>query len=717
MNATVDEATTQAERSDSPDAAPSVVLETDEDGIAIVRFDRSGSSVNVFDTATLRQLATIVNDLDRLPLRGVIFVSSKPAVFIAGADLKELAGTQDRAGLVELGQQIFTRIKAVRCPTVVAIHGACAGGGFEMSLACDYRVASDARVTRIGLPEVKLGLIPAWGGSTRLPRLIGLPRAIKVILGADLLPSSKARQLGLVDAIAPRERLIFLAKRFIGKGKPRHSFRHLAWIPARQAVAALARKSVLKKTRGHYPAAMSAIEVVTKTVVRSIPQSLAAEKKAVLALAEGDVSSNLIRVFFLQDRAKHLPAPKAASIEKTAVIGSGVMGAGIAQWFAARGKEVLLRDVGPEQLAQGLQRAEKLFSEARRRGILSRCEARSGMDRIVPAEIPVQMHSTDLVVEAASENMQVKKAIFADLEERVRPDAILATNTSALSVTEISRDLREPGRFIGLHFFNPVHRMKLVEIARGELSSDRAVDTAVAFVQRIGKLPVVVRDRPGFLVNRILLPYLLEAVRLFVAGAQVEAVDESMLDFGMPMGPLRLLDEVGLDVAADVGETLCRAFPDRMHTPAIFAQLLAADVKGKKTGRGFYEYRNGRVAGVNRFATDLREPDDKASLTREQLQDRMVLLMINEAARCLEERIVDDPRDVDFGMVMGTGFAPFRGGPLRHADRIGIAKVTEDLERLTRTRERQFDPSDLLIEMTRQGKKFYNSESSPVPRG
>jgi len=262
-----------------------------------------------------------------------------------------------------------------------------------------------------------------------------------------------------------------------------------------------------------------------------------------------------------------------------------------------------------------------------------------------------------------------------------------------------------------------VHRMKLVEIARGELTSDWAVDTAVAFVQRIGKLPVVVRDRPGFLVNRILLPYLLEAVRLFAAGAQVEALDESMLDFGMPMGPLRLLDEIGLDVAADVGETLCRAFPDRMHTPGVFAKLLAADLKGRKVGRGFYEYRNGRVAGVNRFTIGLREADDKASLTREQLQERMVLLMINEAARCLEERIVDDPRDVDFAMVMGTGFAPFRGGPLRHADSIGIAKVTENLERLTRARERQFAPSALLIEMTRRQKKFYGKESSPVSKG
>jgi 3-hydroxyacyl-CoA dehydrogenase / enoyl-CoA hydratase / 3-hydroxybutyryl-CoA epimerase len=707
VNATVEEAT-RAERSDQPDAAPSVVLQPGEDGIAFIRFDRSGSSVNVLDTATLRQLEVIVNDLDRRSLRGIIFVSSKPAVFIAGADLKELAATEDRAGLVELGQQIFTRIEALRCVTVAAIHGACAGGGLEISLTCDYRVASDAHVTKIGLPEVKLGLIPAWGGSTRLPRLIGLPRALKVILGGDLMPSAKALKLGLVDAIAPPERLTLLAERFVDKGKPRRSFRHWGWIPAWQTVAALTRKSVLPKTRGHYPAASSAIDVVSKSVVRSIPQSLAAEKKAILALAEGDVSRNLIRLFFLQDRAKHLPAPKAASIEKTAVIGSGVMGAGIAQWFAARGKEVLLRDVGPEQLAQGLHRAEKLFSDAKRRGILSSCEARAGMDRIVPAEIAVQMNSIDLVVEAVSEDMQVKKTIFADLEERVRLDTILATNTSALSIAEISRGLRDPTRLLGLHFFNPVHRMKLVEIARGELTSDLAIDTAVAFVQRIGKLPVVVKDRPGFLVNRILLPYLLEAVRLLVAGAPIEAIDESMLDFGMPMGPLRLLDEIGLDVASDVGETLCKAFPDRMHTPDVFAQLLADNAKGKKTGRGFYEYRSGRVVGVNRFAISRREADDKESLTREQLQEPMVFLMINEAARCLEEGIVDDPRDIDFAMVMGAGFAPFRGGPLRHADHIGITKVTENLERLARSRERQFAPSNLLIEMTRQEKKFYS---------
>jgi 3-hydroxyacyl-CoA dehydrogenase/enoyl-CoA hydratase/3-hydroxybutyryl-CoA epimerase len=707
MNATVDQAMAGLGQRPESSGMPQVSLRTDEDGIAVVRFDRPGSSANVLDIGTLRTLGEILAEVDQQSLRGIIFESAKPAVFIAGADLKELAGTQDRAALVDLGQQTFARLAALRCVTVATIHGACAGGGLEMALACDYRVSSDARATRIGLPEVSLGLIPAWGGSTRLPRLLGLPRALEVVLGASLMPAPKALKLGLVDAVVPTERLTLLAKRFVAKGKPGRRNRHLAWVPAWRAVAALAKNSILKKTRGHYPAPLSAIEVVTKAVVRSVPESLAAEKDAILRLADTEVSRNLIRIFFLQDRAKHLPAPKALSIGRTAVIGSGVMGSGIAQWFAARGREVLLRDIGAEQLAQGLQRAEKLFSNAQRRGLLSRSEARAGMDRIVPVEIAVQMKSADLVVEAASENMEVKKAIFVDLEERVRPETILATNTSALSVTEISRGLRDPARVVGLHFFNPVHRMKLVEVARGELSSDVAVDTAVAFVQRIGKLPVVVKDRPGFLVNRTLLPYLLEAVRLFAAGAEIEALDESMLDFGMPMGPLRLLDEVGLDVASEVGQTLCAAFPDRMQTPDVFDRLLGAKIKGKKSGRGFYEYRSGRVAGVNRFALGLRQAEDKAGLTREQLQERMVLLMINEAARCLEERIVDEPRDVDFAMIMGTGFAPFRGGPLRHADAIGIARITESLQELSKLRERQFAPCEQLIEMSKQNRRFY----------
>jgi 3-hydroxyacyl-CoA dehydrogenase / enoyl-CoA hydratase / 3-hydroxybutyryl-CoA epimerase len=710
MNAAVHSPSATAateQRSDSSDVL-SVRLNVAEDGIAIVRFDRTGSSANVLDSKTLHTLAAILGELDQQALRGVVFESAKPSVFIAGADLKELAVTQSRAELVDLGQQIFARIAALKCVTVAAIHGACAGGGTELALACDYRVASSERATRIGLPEVNLGLIPAWGGSTRLPRLVGLPRALKVILRGELMPVSKAVGLGLIDGTAPRERLLVLAGHFVAKGKPRwRNLRHIAWIPAWQAVSALTRNSVLKKTRGHYPAALSAIDVAAKSVVRSVEQSLDAEKQVILRLADTEVSKNLIRVFFLQERAKHRPAPNAESLRRTAVIGSGIMGSGIAQWFSSRGMDVLLRDVDTGQLAQGLHLAEKLFSEARRRGLLSAAEARAGMDRIVPVEVPVEMKQVDLVVEAALEKMELKKQIFADLEGRTRPETLLATNTSALSVTEIGRGLRNPERVVGLHFFNPVHRMKLVEVVRAELTSEVTLDTAVAFVQRIGKFPVVVRDRPGFLVNRILLPYLLEAVRLFNAGAEATAIDESMLDFGMPMGPLRLLDEVGLDVASDVAQTLFSAFPERMQMPGIFSQLIEVHIRGRKTGKGFYEYRNGRVVRINKTVLRLREADDKAGLSREQLRHRMVLLMINEAARCLDERIVEDPRDVDFAMIMGTGFAPFRGGPLRYADGFGIGGITEDLRRHSEAGERQFAPCERLIEMNKQNKTFY----------
>jgi 3-hydroxyacyl-CoA dehydrogenase / enoyl-CoA hydratase / 3-hydroxybutyryl-CoA epimerase len=686
----------------------SVQLRFEEDEVAVVQFDRPGSSANVLDSNTLHALADLLGELERRSLRGVIFESAKRSVFIAGADLKELAGTQRRAELVDLGQQTFAKIAALKCVTVAAIHGACAGGGLELSLACDYRVASHDRSTRIGLPEVNLGLIPAWGGSTRLPRIVGLSRALKVILRGDLMAASKAKRLGVIDSLAPQERLFELARQFVAEGKPRwRNARHFAWIPAWRTVAALARRSVLKKTRGHYPAALSAIDVAAKSVLRSVPKSLAAEKEAILRLADTEVSKNLIRVFFLQDRAKHLPAPQAAPVRKAAVIGAGVMGSGIAQWFAARGVDVLLRDVETGQLARGLQRAEKLFSEARRRGLLSAAEARAGLDRIVPAEVPVDMKSIDLVVEAAVEKMDLKKQVFADLEGRTRPETLLATNTSALSVTEISRALRHPERVVGLHFFNPVHRMKLVEVVRAEQTSETTTDTAVAFVQRIGKFPVVVRDRPGFLVNRILLPYLLEAVRLFERGAEVAALDECMLQFGMPMGPLRLLDEVGLDVASDVAQTLCTAFPERMRMPEIFPLLLAAKIRGRKGGEGFYTYHKGHHAGANPAVLGLRTEGDKAGLTQDELQKRMVLLMINEAAMCLEERIVEDPKDVDFAMIMGTGFAPFRGGPLRYADSVGIAKITNDLQRLNEAGERQFAPCARLIEMSKPDKTFH----------
>lgn len=690
---------------------PAVRLELHEDGFALVTFDRAKSSTNILDTATLRALAQILDQLGgTASLRGVVFQTAKPSVFIAGADLKELVAAEDHKELLELGQETFSKIAALPCVTVAAIHGACVGGGLELALACDYRVASRDRVTRLGLPEVNLGLIPAWGGSTRLPRLIGLPRALTVILKGDLMPSPKAKKLGVVDALAPRERLLDLAWQYVGKGKPASRHRgNFAWALAAPVIAALARRSIRQKTHGHYPAPFAAAEVVTKSLSRSIPRSLAAERLAIEHLAGTGVSRNLISIFFLQERAKHRPAPLAEPVRKAAVIGAGVMGAGIAQWLAARGLSVLLRDINAEQVARGLQRAEKLFSEARHRGLMSAAEAQSALDRIAPADGPVPMESIDLVIEAAVERLEVKQELFADLEQRTRSDAILATNTSALPITEIGHAMRYPQRLVGLHFFNPVHRMQLVEVVRTDSVSDAAIDTAVAFVQGIGKLPVVVRDRPGFLVNRILLPYLLEAANLFEAGAQIEALDNSMLDFGLPMGPMRLLDEVGLDVAVDVAQTLCHAFPERLRLPSYFSRLLESGIKGRKTGQGFYDYHKGRVTGLNRAVLKFQKSQAGAKLTPEELQQRMVLLMVNEAARCLEECIVEAPEDVDFAMIMGTGFAPFRGGPLRYADSVGIENVVTTLRQLTVSGESHFEPCERLLEMNAQHRGFYEN--------
>jgi 3-hydroxyacyl-CoA dehydrogenase/enoyl-CoA hydratase/3-hydroxybutyryl-CoA epimerase len=712
MNATIPQKPTIPDsaatgRPSSPQAP--IRLEVGADGIAFVRFDRQGSSANILDRAALAALSDVLDQIEsHTDLRGVIFVSEKPAVFIAGADLKELLSASDRAPLVDLGQSLFARIAALPIVTVAAIHGACAGGGLELALACDFRVASKDAVTRIGLPEVTLGLVPAWGGSTRLPRIVGPAKAMKAILRGDLMPAERAVRVGVVDGLAPRERLTALATKLIAKGKGKRARKvRLRWRIEAPIAEILARRASRRRTRGNYPAPDAAIGLVAQAIFRSPAKSLAAEKEAILELADTEVTRNLIRIFFLQNRSKRLAAPRARAVQKAAVIGAGTMGAGIAQWLASRGMDVVLRDVAPEALARGLQKIEKLFKGAAQSGVMSRTQARAGRDRITPVDVPVDMRTADLVIEAAVEKLVLKKQVFQELEDHVRSDSVLATNTSALPIGEIARGLRHPERVVGLHFFNPVHRMKLVEVVRTTEVSDEAIETAIAFVQRIGKLPVVVKDSPGFAVNRILLPYLLEAVRLHAEGVPVQDLDESMLDFGMPMGPMRLLDEIGLDVAADVARTLCDAFPDRLRMSPAFSQLLEGGMLGRKSAAGFYCYRKGRESGVNRRSPIRTGRGVGARIGRAELQERMVLAMLNESARCLEEGVVGQPADIDMAMVMGTGFAPFRGGPLRYADALGLDTVEQSLRRLSDT-EPMFAPCALIPEMARSNRRFYD---------
>lgn len=688
-----------------------------EDGICVLTFDRPGSAANIFDVRALTELGEELDFVERaMSLKGVVFISAKKSIFVAGADLKSMSeATPDQIRtMIELGQTVFNRIAALPIPTAAAIHGAAVGGGCEIALACDYRVASPDRTTKIGLPETQIGLLPAWGGSTRLPRLIGLPRALDIILAGKSLAAKRALQCGLVDELAPAEYLLKAAVNKISQGKPQrksHALMNNALVA--RFIAARVRPQLLRKTRGHYPAVTKALEVVTRGISRSVPDSLARERDGILELVQGEVCRNLIRIFLLQERAKKLTVLRSdtKTIARTAVIGAGVMGAGIAQWISARQTPVILRDISVEQVAKGMSTIGKLYRDGTKRQVFTPLEARQGLDRVTPAPTEVPLRNIDLVVEAAVEQLDLKKKIFARLAELASDETILATNTSALSVSEIAATVRRPERVVGLHFFNPVHRMQLVEIVAARQTAPEVLQRTLQFVQRIGKLPVVVQDSPGFVVNRILMPYLIEAGNLFEAGASITDLDEAMLDFGMPMGPMRLLDEVGTDVSLHVAQTLAVAFGDRLKIPAHLCEMIKAGLLGRKNGCGYYRHeKSKREARPNPGVAAYVNNDQARMLSRDELRERMVLLMVNEAARCVEERIVNEPADVDFAMIMGTGFAPFRGGPLRHADSTGIGKIAGLMERLADSGANQFAPCALLREMAVAGRKFYNGK-------
>ena len=682
-----------------------------DSGIHVLTFDRPDSAANIFDVAALTELDVKVADIGPRSA-GIVFISAKPSIFIAGADLNALESLSGDAlrEFIALGQSVMNRVAALPCPTVAAIHGACVGGGYELCLACRRRIATPARATKIGLPETNLGILPAWGGSTRLPRLIGLRGALDIILGGKQLPAKQALRRGMIDDIVPQESLIDAALKWLAHPTPAKRRWPGIDLASATMVARIARRSIMEKSRGHYPALPKALDVITLGIADSIEVSLQSEREAVLELASTPECRNLIRVFHLQERAKKLRAPggaKPASIARVAVIGSGLMGASIAQWLSARGLRVLMRDIDPERVADGMRRISSLYRDAVKRRLLDAKEARDGMDRISPVVGETPLDGIDLIIEAAVEKMDLKKRIFARLDETAPSHTLLATNTSALSITQLATSTAHPGRVVGIHFFNPVHRMPLVEVITGETTTPDTAASALRFVQVIGKTPVLVRDSPGFLVNRILLPYMVEAGDLFAQGGAVEEIDAAMLDFGMPMGPLRLIDEVGLDVAQDVAATLAEAFPGHMHLPAVLDRMLADKLLGKKLGRGFYVHSKGKSI-PNPDAAKYRDANLGPALDRAAMQRRMALLMVNEAARCIAEKVVAEPADADFGMITGAGFAPFRGGPLRYADSLGAGAIVDALREEAARSGPHFTPCDLLQEMSATNRRFYD---------
>ncbi|MBW0001786.1 MAG: enoyl-CoA hydratase/isomerase family protein [Verrucomicrobia bacterium] len=693
-----------------------------DSGVAVLTFDRPDSAANIFDQPTFDELNQQLESLEAKggSLKGLVLRSAKPRIFIAGADLNGFSRERDpqRLGrLIDQGQQTFDRIARLPFPTAAAIHGVALGGGLEIALACDYRVASLDSATKLGLPETNLGILPAWGGSTRLPRLIGLPAALEMILAGKQHAAKPALKIGLVDGVAYPERILAEAVKLVLQGKKRRLKPHLAnRAPLSKVIAAQARKRVLAKTRGNYPAPLKALEVAVAGLTSSPAQSLANERREFINLAMGEPAASLIRVFFLQERAKKLAvesAEKPLPVRRAMVVGAGIMGSGIAQWLSARGLRVVLKDIGPEPLGKGMQAIAKLYRDAVKRRIFTEAEARAGSDRILPVfEDNIPLHDVDLVIEAAVEKLDLKCQVFRQLEEKVPFCRVLATNTSALSIDAIADGLPHPEKVVGIHFFNPVHRMQLVEIVRGPRTGPLALATAVQLAKAIGKLPVLVKDSPGFLVNRILLPYLIEAVRIFQEGYPAERIDRLMLDFGMPMGPLRLGDEVGLDVAAHVATDLTQRLSHLPPVNAVLPRMLEKGWLGRKSGKGFYDYQTKGKETLNSQLNEFQalqapQVDDA------ELRDRMVLLMVNEAARCLEEGVVTAPEDVDFGMIMGTGWAPFRGGPLNYADSTSLPAVVARLQELQKRVGNYFAPCALLADKAARGDRFYASAPGP----
>ncbi|MEJ2541014.1 MAG: 3-hydroxyacyl-CoA dehydrogenase NAD-binding domain-containing protein [Gemmatimonadota bacterium] len=706
-----------------PERSPSPLLTIDADGIAWITFADPSRSLNVLDGGVMSRLEDHLESLaDRSgdgDVRAVVILSGKPDSFIAGADIEaigRLEGPDDAEEKSREGQRVFQRLRDLPVPTIAAIHGICLGGGTEMALACRLRIASSDPRTRIGLPEVQLGLLPGWGGTTRLPRRVGLRVALDMLLTGKQLRSGSARRAGLVDEVVPPEGFRETVRRYTlgvldqgGRAAegPGLVDRVLAGTaPGRRIALSKARQKVMSQTGGLLP----------ETLTLPEDQALAVEARAFGVLAATPVHAHLLHVFHLRENARKVgrafPDVEPLEVTRLGVLGAGVMGGGIAQLAAHNGIHVRMKDIRDEAVAGGLEHARGLFEKRVERRRMTRREADEAMGRISGTLSYDGFEGLDLVVEAVVERLEVKRAVLRETEARVWDDCVLATNTSSLPVDDIAEALTRPERFCGMHFFNPVHRMPLVEVIRGRETETRTVATVHALAVRMGKVPVVCGDGPGFLVNRILGPYLNEAGYLLTEGVSVQELDGAAKAFGMPMGPARLLDEVGIDVAAHAGETLHEAFGRRLEPAPILDRMLAAGRLGRKNGRGFYRYEGGKETEVDPDVygdLGLPAPNGDEAHSEEEIRRRLVLAMINEAARTLGDGIVQTAADVDLGMIMGTGFPPFRGGLLRFADDQHARSLVDAMRTLEGQHGPRFEPAEVLEELAASGRGFYDA--------
>jgi 3-hydroxyacyl-CoA dehydrogenase / enoyl-CoA hydratase / 3-hydroxybutyryl-CoA epimerase len=693
-------------------------LEVAADGLATVVFDAPGAKVNVLGRDVVAELEALVDALEaRSDVAGLVLLSGKPRNFIAGADIDAIENVTDPAEVdeaVRLVQGLYARWEALPYPTIAAIEGSCVGGGTEWALASTYVLVADRPEVRIGLPEIRLGILPGWGGCTRLPRKIGLAAALDIILAGKSVDAYKAFKTCLADALMPpasfRHHVRDFARLAIDGRAPVHARSTgvkgalLEKNPlGRKIVFDQARKMVLKSTGGNYPAPLRALEVVRVGIEDGPAAGFAAEARGISELAVSRESKSLVHVFRLMEgTAKGSPT---RPLRRTAVVGAGVMGGGIAQILAAKAAlPVRLKDLAAAPLAQGVAHAHQLFAKQVERHRMSRPEMLRKMNLLRPTLDYDGFAAVDLVVEAIVERLEVKQKVFAELSAVVPADAILATNTSSLSIDAIARDVAGAERVIGMHFFNPVDKMPLVEVVVGPRTAADVVDTIVALCMRLGKTPVVVRDGPGFLVNRLLMFSMAEALSLLADGVSIPALDRTMRRWGMPMGPITLTDEVGLDVATHVAGILTEAFGDRLHVPEWIGRMVEDGRLGTKVGKGFYRYDGRRRLDPDPAVYELLgltpTEDDPDPL---EVGHRIVLPMLAEAARCLAERVVGDAADLDLAMIMGTGFPPFRGGLCRWADDEGVGELRRRMDELAGRLGPRFSPSEAFLGVVEAG--------------
>jgi 3-hydroxyacyl-CoA dehydrogenase/enoyl-CoA hydratase/3-hydroxybutyryl-CoA epimerase len=718
--------------------AQSPTFDLDEGGVGWITFDDPDRPLNILGEGVMRTFGEALDDARAAAREGRIHAlvvrSGKPDSFIAGADIDAIASLQDPVEAetkIRLGQAIFNELAALPVPTVAAIHGVCVGGGLELALACRYRVTSDSTRTSLQFPEVMLGILPAWGGTTRLPRLIGLQASLDMLLTGRKIDARRAKRMGIVDDVLPAPLFQAKVREFVAglpgsAARPRASLRETlvhrverTWL-GRAVVLSVARRKAIASTGGHYPAPLRILDVLRSR--GGVDESLAAEARAAAELVVSPVCKNLVHVYYLREAARKGTGVAGAGVAPLpvthlGVLGAGVMGGGIAHLAADHGVRVYMKDIRHEAVTGGLQHASALFSKAVERKRLEPREAMQRMELIAGGLDYHGLASASVVVEAVVERMDVKKQVLAETERHVPRTCVIATNTSSLSVDEMASELAAPDRFCGMHFFNPVDRMPLVEVVRGARSSDQAVATIYALALRLGKVPVVVGDGPGFLVNRILGPYLNEAGFLLGDGASVEQIDAVAKEFGMPMGPLRLIDEIGIDVSRHAGASLHAALGERMAPSPVLVALGNTGRLGRKGGSGFYTYAKGRDAGVDESIYhelgSVLPP--RHEVPEQEIRIRLVVAMINEAARILEEGIVQSAGAVDLAMIMGTGFPPFRGGLLRFADSMGIADLFDHARALQGAHGARFAPAPLLARLAAEDRGFYDAFPSPAP--